>query len=134
MDRTRAVALGLVAVGALAGWRALTWPTSEPALDCPPGAIHLDEQGVARCGQGAPLPAGQAVTVGRRLRLDLATAEDLALIPGISAALAQRLVAARTALGGFGSWTQVDAVEGVGPVRLERLQRFCELSATDAGL
>jgi competence protein ComEA len=127
------VALALLAVGALAAWRALA-PGDPSTPDCPPGAIHLDEGGVARCGPGRPLPAGQALTLGAPIDLGSATADELALVPGISAALAGRLVAARTARGGFASWAEVDQVEGVGPARLERLRRYCQLTALDAGL
>jgi competence protein ComEA len=127
------VALALLAVGALAAWRGLARGDAT-TLECPPGSIHLDQGGVARCGPGRPLPAGQLLTLGGLVDLGTATADELALIPGISAALAGRLVAARTARGGFASWAEVDQVEGVGPARLERLQRACHLTALDAGL
>jgi competence protein ComEA len=128
VSRTRAVALALLAVAALAAWRAFTWPGPAAALDCAPGAIHLDPRGVAVCAPGAALPAGQVLTLGGQLVLATASAEELALIPGISRALAERLVEARTARGGFRSWAEVDQVQGVGPGRLARLQQYCLLS------
>ena len=134
MSRTRAVALVLAAVAGLVAFRTFTWPDPPPAPDCAPGEVRLDARGTARCGPGRPLPAGQALTLGARLELQTATAAELAMIPGISVALGQRLVEARATLGGFESWGQVDQVEGVGPATLERLQSHCRLSPRDAGV
>jgi competence protein ComEA len=133
VSRTRALALALLAVGALGAWRAMSTPDAT-APDCAPEALHLDAQGAAVCGPGAALGAGQALTVGGRVDLQTASAADLALVPGISAALAERLVKARAERGGFASWDDVDRVEGVGPARLERLRRHGQLTALDAGL
>jgi competence protein ComEA len=134
MNRTRAVAtvLGLLAVATAIGVAA--WPSDLPALDCPPSAVRLDQAGVARCGPGRPLPAGQALTVGLPLDLNRVTPAELALVPGISEDLASRLVEERTRRGGFTSWDEVDVVEGVGEVRLARLQHYCQLQFTDSGV
>jgi competence protein ComEA len=134
MSRTRAVAIvfGLAALGLAVG-KAL-WPDAKAALDCPSDEVRLDARGVARCAPGAPLPAGQALTVGRPLDLNRVTADELALVPGISVELARRLVAERARLGGFSSWEEVDAVEGVGAVRLTRLQERCQLPTGDGGV
>jgi len=112
----------VVAVGAW--WR---WPASATPLDCPEGQVSLDDAGVARCGPGAPLPAGQALTVGQLLDLNAVSADELALLPGVGPELARALVGERQRLGGFTSWEQVDAVSGVGPARLETLRRACSL-------
>lgn len=112
-------------------WR---WPTSAPALDCPPEQVRLDERGIATCGPGQVLPAGQAHSVGQRSDLNLATASELALLPGISEGLALELVAERQRLGGFTDWEQVDALDGVGPGRLGLLQREFSLHFGDAGV
>lgn len=118
------VLLAALALAIVAWWR---WPSSEPALDCPNGQVALGPDGVARCGPGAPLPAGQALTVGQPLDLNSASAADLALLPGVGPELAKALVDERQRLGRFTSWEQVDAVSGVGPARLETLQRACAL-------
>lgn len=110
------------------------WPAQRAALDCPATEVHLDAHGVARCGPGSTLPAGQALTLGLPLDLNRVTADELALVPGISDDLAHRVVDERTRIGGFTSWDQVDLVEGVGLVRLERLQRHCQLPLTDGGV
>lgn len=118
------VVLGALGVAVVAWWR---WPPPESPLDCPDGQVTLDAQGVARCGPGAPLPAGQALTVGQPIELNAASAEDLALLPGVGPELAKALVAERARLGGFTSWDQVDQVPGVGPARLTTLQQACRL-------
>lgn len=139
MSRPRAVALvvlAALALGVAAWWR---WPSSRPALDCAGAQLVLDEQGVVRCAApgvvGRPLPAGQVLTVGRRLDLNSATADELAVIPGVGAELATALVAERSRLGGrFRGWDEVDAVRGVGPARLESLKDLSEIRETDSGV
>jgi competence protein ComEA len=123
----RALAVVLLAALALAiaaWWR---WPTEQSALDCPEEQVTLDSQGVAHCGPGAPLPAGQALTVGQPLDLNAVSESELALLPGVGPELAKALVEERQRLGGFATWEQVDAVPGVGPARLQTLQRACAL-------
>jgi competence protein ComEA len=85
---------------------------------------------VAGCAAGAPIehvPTGAAMTLGVRLNLNEATADDLILVPGIGPALAKALVAARSQRSGFRSWEEVDAVTGVGPAKLRTLQQWTEL-------
>jgi competence protein ComEA len=125
--RPRAVAL-VLGVAALTGVVAVRWwPSSAPALDCAPEQVHLGPDGVARCGPGAPLPAGAALTVGQRLDLNAATADALAELPGVGPELARALIAERARLGRFHSWDEVDAVSGVGPARLLTLQGALEI-------
>ena len=134
MSRTRAVAIVLGLSTLTTGIGLSLWPDHRPALDCPPGDVHLDARGVARCGSGHPLPGGQALTVGLPLDLNRASAEELALVPGIGDDLARRLVLERDRRGGFSSWDEVDVVEGVGVVRLTRLQQHCQLQTIDGGV
>lgn len=125
------VILGIA--GVVSYWR---WPSSAPALDCPADHVFLDDGGVARCGDGgAPtLPAGQALTVGQKVPFSRLSAEDLAVLPGIGPQLAKEIIAARDARGGFCAWDEVDAVDGVGPARLEALRQLAEIPSCDAGL
>jgi competence protein ComEA len=120
-----AVLLGVVLVGGAV--LALRWPSQRPVLDCPADQIHLDAQGVAHCGPGQPLPAGQKLSAGGKIDLNQATADELALISGIGPALAKALIDERTRLGKFTSWEQVDAVPGVGQAKLTALQSATEL-------
>jgi competence protein ComEA len=124
-------ALGLMGLGVVARLR---WPDSAPALDCPPEAVRMGPDGVATCGEGLPPSGAQALALGRRLDLNSATPEELALLPGVGPALARRLVEAREEGGGFASWEQVDAVPGVGAAKLQTLQAATALGAPpDAG-
>lgn len=125
--RTRAVAIVasvVVGIGVLAFLR---WPSSRPALDCPPSEVTLGPDGVARCGPGAPLPAGQKLTLGAPLDLNHASAADLAQLPGVGDRLAQAIIDERERLKGFRSWDQLDAVPGVGPAKLETLKAAVEI-------
>ncbi len=133
MSRARAIAVVLALAGLLglsAVWR---WPVASPALDCPDGGpVQLGADGVASCAAGAPLPAGQALTLRQKFDCNTATEAELALVPGIGPSLARELVAARD--GGFVDWEQLDAVPGVGPTRLKALQAACDIRVGDAGL
>jgi competence protein ComEA len=133
VTRPRAIAV-VVALAAALGAFGLWRPAPAAAPDtCPDGgARRLDADGVARCGPGAELPPGQALTLGATFDCNAASEAELALVPGVGAAVARALVAARD--GGFTSWEQVDAVPGVGPARLLALQAACELRWVDAGL
>lgn len=113
-------------LGAGARWR---WPDSASALDCPREVVRLRPDGVATCGEGARPTGAQALALGRRLDLNVATAEELALLPGVGASLARSLVEAREVAGGFGSWDAVDEVPGVGAARLKTLQSATVLGA-----
>jgi competence protein ComEA len=79
------------------------------------------------------LPAAQALTVGQKLDLNQASADELQAIPGLGGQAARALVAERTRRGNFQSWEDVDAVPGIGPGRLRLLQKVSELRGFDAG-
>lgn len=129
------VVAGLILLGVGVGswWR---WPSQQPALNCAAELVFLDDAGVARCGpvRATPLPAGQALTVGQRVPFAKVSADDLAVLPGIGPQLAAEIIAARDARHGFCSWDEVDAIEGVGPARLEALRQLAEIPDCDAGL
>ena len=133
MSRPRAIAVLLALAGLLglvAVWR---WPVDAPSLACPDGGpVQLGEGGVASCAPGAPLPAGQALTLRQKFDCNTATEADFALVPGVGPSLARELVAARD--GGYSSWEQIDAVTGVGLTRLNALQAACEIRVMDAGV
>jgi DNA uptake protein ComE-like DNA-binding protein len=133
MNRPQAIAVVLAAaglLGVLALWRSSSVP---PALECPDGGpVQLGPDGVASCRAGAPLPAGQALTLHQKFDCNTATEADFALVPGVGPTLARELVAARD--GGFERWEQVDAVSGVGAARLNALQAACDIRVVDAGV
>lgn len=127
-DGRRTRALGIVLLAAL-GAGLFVWfrPASAPALDCPPEQVHLRADGVAHCGPGAELPAGQRLTLGLKLDLNRVSAEDLAVLPGVGPTLAKAIIDARKARGGFKSIEELDSVPGVGPARLETLRQAVEI-------
>ena len=56
--------------------------------------------------------------------LNTATPNELAMLPGVGPALAARIDAHRRERGLFACVEDVDAVEGIGPVLLERMRPF----------
>ncbi len=62
----------------------------------------------------------EARLAGQPIDLDRATAEDLAVVPGLSARLAAEVVADRQRRGPFRSLQDLHRVRGVGPARLAR--------------
>ncbi len=125
--RPRAVAAVAAVALAIGVATYVLWPSSHPALDCPPAQVHLDPDGIARCGPGAQLGAGARLTLGVPLDLNRATADDLALLPGVGPQLAKAIVDERTRRGSFKSWDEVDAIHGVGPARMATLKAAVEI-------
>ena len=56
------------------------------------------------------------------LDLNRATAEELETLPGIGAAKAAAILAARDAQGGFSSLDELEAVRGIGPALMAKLR------------
>lgn len=134
MNRVRwsvVVVMATLLGGVISWWR---WPSSEPALPCDSSLVGLDEAGLARCHALRPLPSAQALTIGQKLDLNRCTVEALARVPGVGLMVATRIIDARSALGHFSTWDEVDAVPGVGASRLETLKQSVQLSQIDAGL
>ncbi|MEZ4332111.1 MAG: helix-hairpin-helix domain-containing protein [Myxococcota bacterium] len=65
-----------------------------------------------------PTPAAPAAP----LDLNRATAEELETLPGIGAAKAAAIVAARDAQGGFTSLEELEHVRGIGPALMAKLR------------
>ncbi len=122
---------GLLAVLAIGFAAGLAWlvlrDRAAPKLDCPPDQVHLDQNGIARCGPGQPLSASQGLVVGQKADLNAVSADDLAKLPGIGQTLASAIVERRNQLGKFQNFEQVDEVPGVGPAKLEALKQMCEI-------
>ncbi len=124
--RTAALAVGLLAALGSGGWVQARWPDTGPVLDCPAERVRWVGEGAlgaARCDVGGEPPASVRAALGVRLPLNRVPEADLARLPGVGAAAARALVQARP----FRSWAEVDAVRGVGPARLQVLQRGTEL-------
>ena len=124
--RTAALAVGLLGALGAGSWAQARWPDPRPALDCPPERVRWVGEGAtgtARCDVGGEPPPSARAALGMRLPLNRAPEADLARLPGVGTAAARALVQARP----FRSWAEVDAVRGVGPVRLQVLKRGAEL-------
>jgi competence protein ComEA len=78
----------------------------------PPGAVAAGPTGPAAPGR----PAGGPIN------LNLATLADLDSLPGVGPVLAQRILEARDAQGGFRAVTDLRKVEGIGTARFEQLK------------
>lgn len=87
-------------------------PSSVPAWRRGPRPADVIEYKVR---SSAP-DGGESVDVNR------ATAEQLDQLPGISPAVAQRIVEYRSAKGAFQSLEQLDSVKGIGPALLAKLK------------
>lgn len=69
--------------------------------------------------------AGTAVEgAGGRISLSSASEAELDTLPGVGPVTAQKIVAYRTAHGGFSSVDDLDAIPGIGPARLEQLREL----------
>ncbi|MEU7905152.1 ComEA family DNA-binding protein [Actinoplanes sp. NPDC049118] len=78
----------------------------------PPGAVAAGPTG----------PAAQGRPAGGPVNLNTATLADLDGLPGVGPVLAQRILDARDAQGGFRAVTDLRKVEGIGTARFEQLK------------
>jgi competence protein ComEA len=83
--------------------------------------ITATEDGLARVRLGW-MDVSSRLALGVPLNLNQASAAELARVPGITQALAKRIVEQRTRVGGFSELEDLRAVKGIGPVTLKRLQ------------
>ena len=93
-------------------------------VDTPPrasaGGLHETARAAARLAR--PLMPGDRVDVDR------ADVTEITRLPRVGPALAQRIVAWRTAHGPFGSIERLDSVPGIGPRLVEVLRPFVTFS------
>lgn len=72
-------------------------------------------------GASAPAPGGSPAA-GGLVNLNTATLADLDTLPGVGPVLAQRILDARTAQGGFKAVSDLRKVDGIGDARYEQLK------------
>jgi competence protein ComEA len=73
-------------------------------------------------GMSAPVAAGGAAAPGGLVNLNTATLADLDTLPGVGPVLAQRILDARTAQGGFKAVSDLRKVNGIGDARYGQLK------------
>ena len=72
-------------------------------------------------GGGAGTVPGGGEAASGSVNVNTATSEDLQRLPGIGPALAERIIEFRERNGPFGSLAELDAVSGIGPAVLARM-------------
>jgi len=71
-----------------------------------------------------PMDAKKMLVLGIPFDVNEAATEDLSLVPGISHALARRIVALRDSRGPFRTWDDLRKVKGVGPMKIETFRKY----------
>jgi len=79
----------------------------------------------AKASEHPSVPTGYELTID----LNTATPAELAWLPGVGPALAQRIVEERDKRGGFGSVSDLESVPGIGPARLEAIAARVTISS-----
>lgn len=72
----------------------------------------------------SPMDSRKKFVLGIPIPLNQASAEDLAIVPGISDSLAQRIVEFRESHGPFETWNDLRAVNGVGPKKVQAFRSY----------
>ena len=105
-------------------------PDLPSRLEMEPSRCHAIHSTQICCAErpGAPrtLDAAQSWILGGRMNLNTATAEQLALLPGIGPRRARAILEARERQGGFRAVTELERVHGLGPGLRRRLEPLCE--------
>ncbi|MBI5562142.1 MAG: helix-hairpin-helix domain-containing protein [Deltaproteobacteria bacterium] len=77
-----------------------------------------------------PSPAQPAAAFpGFPIDINMATADDLRLLPGIGEKTAMRILDKRAELGGFRSIEDLTGVERIGRVKLDRIRKYIKVGA-----
>lgn len=86
-----------------------------------PISVPPDVSGSAGSGLSGTGQQGVHGTIGGKINLNTADADELDTLPKVGPVLAQRIVDWRKEHGAFKSVEELDAVDGVGPKMLEAL-------------
>ncbi|MGC4115366.1 MAG: ComEA family DNA-binding protein [Myxococcales bacterium] len=128
--RARALAALLALTVAWAVWGSRGEEGGSPTT-CEHPSAWADQPQRVQCGgeskgKDPPPPLGALRALGAAPDLNRLTAADFATLPGIGAKLAERIVEARRAQGGFRSIDDLASVKGIGPAKLAKLRAALE--------
>ncbi|HYR02455.1 MAG TPA: helix-hairpin-helix domain-containing protein, partial [Syntrophobacteria bacterium] len=85
--------------------------------------VESDAAGRATLSLGQ-MAASSLFVLGIPADLNRVSAADLALIPGVSRSLGERIVAERARRGGYRELEELNELKGVGPATMERLRHY----------
>jgi competence protein ComEA len=91
-------------------------------------SVVADGKGIAHPRLGW-MSVPNRLVLGVPVDVNLASAAELAQVPGISELLAERIVDQRNRLDGFSRLEDLRLVDGVGPVSLSRLRQYLTVSS-----
>jgi len=94
------------------------------------GGPHKSDPLAPRTAPASVAPLERTGYVGRRLDLDVATAAQIDSLPGVSPAVAKRILADRRARGPFLSMNGLRRVSGIGPAFVARIDSLVTFSGT----
>jgi competence protein ComEA len=127
LTRDEAKALALIALLLVLAAGARLLGRAEP-LDTDAAALDLEAlESASRALLASAERRRQPLTLGERLDPNMEDADELARLPGIGRALAERIVDEREAGGPFNALGDLTRVAGIGPATLERLGPFLDL-------
>lgn len=134
----RRLALPLVLLAALLPAAArLLLARPAPARQCRPEGRGDPPRHWVGCAAdpGAPraLDGRERLALGLPLDLNRATADELALVPGLSRRLAEAIVADRTGRGPYADVEELTRARGIGPARLARARAHLEVEREGRG-
>jgi competence protein ComEA len=127
VPRRLAVA-ALLALALLPSYLRVRAAHPEPPRACVPEGRGAPPRTWIGCAgdEGPPreLTGRERLALGMTLDVNAAVADDLALVPGLSARVAAALVAERARGGPYATVDDLLRVRGIGPARLERARPF----------
>ena len=92
--------------------------------------IFSDADGTTRLRLGWMAVPGRIV-LGVPLDVNQASEAELALVPGITQPMAERIVAQRNRQGRFSRLAELGSVKGIGPVKLRRLRQYLTVGSNE---